>query len=112
MITRIAEGQEGTRAPPPRRNSSARPSNTEDSYRLCYVRGPEGIIVELAQKLGLAATPPEALRSSAKALLERVRGSGRTPAKLLESPFDGTDYDSRNRVSTPLELRGVPSPKG
>jgi catechol 2,3-dioxygenase-like lactoylglutathione lyase family enzyme len=24
----------------------------EDSYRLCYVRGPAGIIVELAQKLG------------------------------------------------------------
>jgi hypothetical protein len=24
----------------------------EKSYRLCYVRGPEGIIVELAQKLG------------------------------------------------------------
>jgi catechol 2,3-dioxygenase-like lactoylglutathione lyase family enzyme len=24
----------------------------EDSYRLCYVRGPEGIIVELAQQLG------------------------------------------------------------
>ncbi|MEX1142516.1 MAG: VOC family protein [Thermoleophilaceae bacterium] len=24
----------------------------QDSYRLCYVRGPEGIIVELAQKLG------------------------------------------------------------
>ena len=24
----------------------------EDSYRLCYVRGPEGIIVELAQKIG------------------------------------------------------------
>jgi catechol 2,3-dioxygenase-like lactoylglutathione lyase family enzyme len=23
----------------------------EDSYRLCYVRGPEGLIVELAQKL-------------------------------------------------------------
>jgi len=23
-----------------------------DSYRLCYVRGPEGIIVELAQQLG------------------------------------------------------------
>jgi catechol 2,3-dioxygenase-like lactoylglutathione lyase family enzyme len=23
-----------------------------DSYRLCYVRGPEGIIVELAQELG------------------------------------------------------------
>lgn len=24
----------------------------ENSYRLCYVRGPEGIIVELAEKLG------------------------------------------------------------
>ena len=24
----------------------------EDSYKLCYVRGPEGIIVELAEKLG------------------------------------------------------------
>ena len=24
----------------------------EDSYLLCYVRGPEGIIVELAEKLG------------------------------------------------------------
>ena len=23
-----------------------------DSYRLCYVRGPEGIIVELAEKIG------------------------------------------------------------
>jgi catechol 2,3-dioxygenase-like lactoylglutathione lyase family enzyme len=26
--------------------------NYEDSYRLCYVRGPAGIIVELAEKLG------------------------------------------------------------
>jgi catechol 2,3-dioxygenase-like lactoylglutathione lyase family enzyme len=24
----------------------------QDSYRLCYVRGPEGIIVELAEKIG------------------------------------------------------------
>jgi hypothetical protein len=24
----------------------------EDSYRLCYVRGPEGIIVELADQIG------------------------------------------------------------
>jgi catechol 2,3-dioxygenase-like lactoylglutathione lyase family enzyme len=24
----------------------------EDSYRLCYVRGPEGILVELAEKIG------------------------------------------------------------
>jgi catechol 2,3-dioxygenase-like lactoylglutathione lyase family enzyme len=23
-----------------------------DSYRLCYVRGPEGIIIELAEKIG------------------------------------------------------------
>jgi hypothetical protein len=26
--------------------------NYEDIYRLCCVRGPEGIIVELAQKIG------------------------------------------------------------
>ena len=24
----------------------------EDRYRLCYVRGPEGIIVELAEQIG------------------------------------------------------------
>jgi catechol 2,3-dioxygenase-like lactoylglutathione lyase family enzyme len=24
----------------------------QDSYRLCYVRGPEGIIIELAEKIG------------------------------------------------------------
>jgi catechol 2,3-dioxygenase-like lactoylglutathione lyase family enzyme len=24
----------------------------EDSYRLCYVRGPEGIIIELAEQIG------------------------------------------------------------
>jgi hypothetical protein len=24
----------------------------EDSYRLCHVRGPEGIIVELAEQIG------------------------------------------------------------
>jgi hypothetical protein len=27
----------------------------ENSYRLCYVRGPERIIVELAEKLGATA---------------------------------------------------------
>ncbi|SEB51959.1 hypothetical protein SAMN04489806_0954 [Paramicrobacterium humi] len=34
----------------------------EDIYRLCYVRGPEGIIVELAEELGAEerATPPSA----------------------------------------------------
>ncbi len=26
--------------------------NYEDIYRLCYVRGPEGIIVELAKRIG------------------------------------------------------------
>jgi catechol 2,3-dioxygenase-like lactoylglutathione lyase family enzyme len=26
--------------------------NYEDIYRLCYVRGPEGIIVELAEEIG------------------------------------------------------------
>jgi hypothetical protein len=26
--------------------------NYDDIYRLCYVRGPEGIIVELAEQIG------------------------------------------------------------
>jgi catechol 2,3-dioxygenase-like lactoylglutathione lyase family enzyme len=26
--------------------------NDEDIYRLCYVRGPEGIIVEVAEQIG------------------------------------------------------------
>jgi hypothetical protein len=26
--------------------------NYEDIYRLCYIRGPEGIIVELAEQIG------------------------------------------------------------
>jgi hypothetical protein len=26
--------------------------NYEDIYRLCYVRGPDGIIVELAERIG------------------------------------------------------------
>jgi hypothetical protein len=27
-------------------------ANYEDIFRLCYVRGPEGIIVELAERIG------------------------------------------------------------
>jgi hypothetical protein len=26
--------------------------NYEDTYRLCYVRGPEGLIVEFAERIG------------------------------------------------------------
>ena len=33
-------------------SSSARSELYEDSDRLCYVRGPEGIIVELAEQIG------------------------------------------------------------
>lgn len=43
---------------PVARSSSASWSRDEDSYRLCYVRGPEGIIVELARADGL--TEPNA----------------------------------------------------
>ena len=32
----------------------------QDSYRLCYVRGPEGIIVELAEQIGRPVRPPPA----------------------------------------------------
>jgi hypothetical protein len=28
------------------------PQRYEDSHRLCYARGPEGIIIELAEQIG------------------------------------------------------------
>lgn len=31
--------------------------NYENMYKLCYVRGPEGLIVELAEQLGKASNP-------------------------------------------------------
>jgi hypothetical protein len=34
------------------RNSSAMWFQYEDTYRLCYIRGPEGILIGLAQELG------------------------------------------------------------
>jgi hypothetical protein len=30
--------------------------NYEDTFRLCYVRGPEGLIVELAERIGSEGT--------------------------------------------------------
>jgi hypothetical protein len=39
----------------PKRPAGQRPGEvvrSRDSYRLCHVRGPAGIIVELAEKLG------------------------------------------------------------
>ena len=36
----------------PRHGARRRVERYEDSYRLCYVRGPEGIIVELAERIG------------------------------------------------------------
>jgi hypothetical protein len=33
-------------------SSSGEVERYEDIFRLCYVRGPEGIIVELAERLG------------------------------------------------------------
>jgi hypothetical protein len=36
----------------PRRDTHRRREQYEDKYRLCYLRGPEGIMLALAQKLG------------------------------------------------------------
>jgi predicted enzyme related to lactoylglutathione lyase len=30
----------------------------EDTYRLCYIRGPEGILIGLAEELGKKPHPP------------------------------------------------------
>jgi hypothetical protein len=34
------------------RGDPTKVENYEDIYRLCYVRGPEGIILELAERIG------------------------------------------------------------
>jgi hypothetical protein len=61
----------------------------EDRYRLCYVRGPEGIIVELAEQIG------GGLRPAAKRL---ASVSGRTGA--------GSATDAVSRAH-PLPYSGV-----
>ena len=43
---------QGLPCEPVARSSLARWERYEDSYRLCYVRGPEGIIIELAEQIG------------------------------------------------------------
>ena len=35
-------------------NTVGKVQDYEDLYRLCYIRGPEGIIVELAERMGSA----------------------------------------------------------
>ena len=39
------------RLAPPECGSFGELERCEDSYRLCYVRGPEGIIIELAEQI-------------------------------------------------------------
>jgi hypothetical protein len=50
----------------------------EDMYRLCYVRGPEGVLVGLAEQLGGAGQPRKD---------EAVRGCGRSRAALRPARF-------------------------
>jgi hypothetical protein len=61
----------------------------ENSYRLCYVRGPEGIIVELAEKIGDGSGPPGpsagSQRASAGAIAETLRGATREPIEATRA---------------------------
>jgi Glyoxalase/Bleomycin resistance protein/Dioxygenase superfamily len=45
----------------------------EDSYRLCYVRGPEGIILELTEHIGCRVGPPPTNRATRRAFRKRIR---------------------------------------
>ncbi|MDX6684423.1 MAG: hypothetical protein QOF86_551 [Baekduia sp.] len=42
----------GPHGPQDRQSLAGEVERYEDRYRLCYVRGPEGIIVELAEQIG------------------------------------------------------------
>ena len=56
--TYVSRSQSTTSTPsslacePTARSSLAKVERYKDLYRLCYVRGPEGIIVELAERIG------------------------------------------------------------
>ena len=52
----------------------------KNMYRLCYVRGPEGIIIELAEKIGLSAPNKPAAQVGEKAGWLRAMGSSRRSA--------------------------------
>ncbi len=53
----------------------------EDAYRLCYVRGPEGIVVGLAEQLGIGVGDPVAAADQGSQGVQRpvVRCSGARP---------------------------------
>jgi catechol 2,3-dioxygenase-like lactoylglutathione lyase family enzyme len=48
-----------------------------DTYRLAYIRGPEGIIVGLAEELRGARKPPARKRAKPKAAVRRSKSAGR-----------------------------------
>jgi catechol 2,3-dioxygenase-like lactoylglutathione lyase family enzyme len=45
----------------------------EDSFRLCYVRGPEGIIIELAERIGHVGNPPRGRSERRPRVIREVR---------------------------------------
>jgi arsenate reductase (glutaredoxin) len=88
----------------------------EDSYRLCYVRGPEGIIVELAQPLRAPPTRGR-LRSRAVAMLTVYEKPTCSTCRKLRALLDerGVEYESIDYHATGLrepELRDLLSKAG
>jgi hypothetical protein len=55
--------------------------NYEGIYRLCYVRGPEGIIVELAERIGLGLRQTHPV-----GLAPLSRGNGRSAVRAYCRP--------------------------
>jgi hypothetical protein len=76
----------------------------EDSYRLCYVRGPEGIIVELAEQIGRGLRPAanDGVSTQGCASLREchptdIRKMDRPRSRLVE----GTDLRSAKSLLEP-----------
>ncbi|WP_416311135.1 hypothetical protein [Pseudomonas sp. W03] len=66
----------------------------ENAYRLAYIRGPDGIIVELAEQLGrVARRSPQNLPSYA-----RFPPACRTGTKLLFGPEAVNHPTARRRI--------------
>ena len=77
--------------------------NYEDIYRLCYIRGPEGILIGLAQQLGQQTSRENPMERDPSALEVDSTGAPHSPESRLHGALD----DRPRRRSTTVRIGSV-----